>query len=158
MEWSAAKQHWVLRQTAPLMGRSGPPKKWEATDEHFVLFAKLASEYFAQIAVAKAIPTLAGVCLALGTTYARLKWLRNQREWTDLIDWVHTVILEFAEINLYDPKKANGAKFHAMQLGFSEKSVVDSTTREEPPKPRDLSRLSDEELEKFKELSDKLEA
>lgn len=70
--------------------------------------------------------TVAGLALGLGLSYQSLNEYGRKPAFSATVHALKSVILEQAEKALFDKDTVNGAKFHAQNLGMSEKTVVES--------------------------------
>lgn len=102
--------------------------------------------------------TLAGLSLALGLSYETFCQYRHKKTFSEVVQKLKAEILEQAENLIWDKETHPGAKFHAQQLGMSEKTLVESqnTNLNAEVSPTDLSKLTPEELEAFQALLAKL--
>lgn len=104
-------------------------------------------EYFSKKDEEKKPYTLSGLALHLGMSYVRFMGFYEKYSFAPVIDMLKSRILEQAETHLYDRFLCTGAKFHAAQLGMTEKSVIESRNTNVTVTYEGLKDLSDADLE-----------
>lgn len=112
-------------------------------------------EYF-QIKDSEKKPyTVAGLALYLGMGYQGFLRYQAKPAFRETVEQLKARILEQAETLLFDKDTVNGAKFHAQNLGMSEKTVVESQNLNLNVNPplKSLEGLDNEQLARLAEAA-----
>lgn len=116
---------------------------WKTPQEMYTIGLR----YFAERKNDGRLYTISGLALALGMSYGKLSSSKQRVGFGPVVDLLLSHILDQAEEALYDSSTAAGAKFHALQLGFTEKSVVESRNTNVTVTYDALKELSNDDLE-----------